>query len=33
MVVQDGIDSGQTVEHVHCHIVPKADGLKALDNE
>lgn len=26
VTVQDGVDAGQTVRHVHCHIMPRHKG-------
>jgi diadenosine tetraphosphate (Ap4A) HIT family hydrolase len=26
VTVQDGIDAGQTVKHVHCHVMPRKPG-------
>jgi diadenosine tetraphosphate (Ap4A) HIT family hydrolase len=35
MTIQDGIDAGQTVEHVHVHLVPFASMniFNSVDNE
>ncbi len=32
-VIQDGKDAGQTVDHVHMHIIPQNDGLTGVENE
>lgn len=32
VTVQDGPDAGQTVKHVHCHIMPRHKG-DFLDND
>lgn len=26
IAIQDGKASGQSVEHVHCHVIPRRDG-------
>jgi deaminated glutathione amidase len=26
VTVQDGVDAGQTVKHVHCHVMPRKPG-------
>ncbi|KRW99635.1 HIT-like domain [Pseudocohnilembus persalinus] len=33
IAVQDGPTAGQTVKHVHCHIIPKKDAIRHIDNE
>lgn len=31
-VIQDGKDAGQTVDHVHMHIIPQADEMAGIES-
>lgn len=31
IAIQDGVDAGQTVPHVHCHVIPRPRGQEVSD--